>query len=302
MMFGYSTSRIVMIEASWLLTFASFAEDANMSHAAKRLHLTQPAVHGHLRKLGEELGVLLYRRAGRGLILTAEGIEVAAYAREHAERERAFRARLVGESRAEPVVLAAGPGAIRYVVGDALSAFQHAATVRLEVRALEAALAVLAVRSGEAHVGVGVLLSQPDDLTCTKLTSVEQVLVLPRTHALAKKRSMTLADLAGMPLVLPPEGRPQQQALTAALRERGIEPVVGAVGRGWEVTIKLVELGLGLGVVNAFCEVPRSLVKRPLPELPAVPYYVFTRHDARPTAKLLATALVRATKARRTTR
>jgi hypothetical protein len=48
--------------------------------------------------------------------------------------------------------------------------------------------------------------------------------------------------------------------------------------------------------VNAFCELPRTIVKRPLPELAPVPYYVFTRHDARPTATSLATALVRATK------
>ncbi len=280
-----------MIEASWLLTFAAFAEDANMSHAAKRLHITQPAVHGHLRKLGDELGVPLYRRAGRGLVLTTEGVELAAFAREHLERERALRARLVGESRAEPLVLAAGPGALRYVVGDALPAFQRSAKVRIEVRALEAAPAVAAVRSGEAQVGVGVLLAMPEELACAKLCSVDQVLVLPRTHALAKKRSVRLRDLADQPLVLPPEGRPQQQALTAALRERGIEPVVGAVGRGWEVTIKLVELGLGLGVVNAFCEVPRALVKRPLPELRPVPYYVFTREDARPMAKALARAL-----------
>ncbi len=284
-----------MIETTWLHTFASFAEDANLSHAAKRVHLTQPAVHGHLRKLGDELDVLLYRRMGRALVLTAEGIEVAAFAREHLARERALRTRLARESSAEAVVLAAGPGAIRYVVGDALPEFQRSAKVRIEVRALEAASAVLAVRSGEAHVGVGVLLSVPGGLACAKLISVAQVLVLPRAHALARKRSVRLSDLADVPLVLPPEGRPQQ-ALAAALRERGMEPTVGAVGRGWEVTIKLVELGLGLGVVNAFCEVPRSLVKRPLPELPAVQYYVFTREDARPTATALAKALVQATR------
>jgi DNA-binding transcriptional LysR family regulator len=282
-----------MIESSWLLTFASFAEDANMSRAAKRLHLTQPAVHGHLRKLGEELGTPLYGRRGRALVLTAEGLEVAAYAREHAEREKELRATLAGEVRAEPVVLAAGAGAIRYVVGAALPSFQRQTKVRIEVRALETAPAVIAVRSGEAHVGVGVLTSLPDDLVCSKITAVAQVLVLPRRHPLAKKRHIRLVDLASEPWVLPPEGRPQQKALTDALRERGIEPIVGAVARGWEVTIKLVELGLGLGVVNAFCELPRSLVSRPLPELRSVPYYVFTRKNPRPNARTLAQALLR---------
>lgn len=284
-----------MIESAWLRTFASFAEDANMSRAAERLHLTQPAVHGHLRKLAEELGVVLYRRAGRALALTRDGVEVAAYAREHAAREQALRARLAGEARTEPVVLAAGPGAIRYVVGGALPAFRRASKVRLEVRAMEAPAALLAVRAGEAQVGVGVVFEAPPDLVMTRLTSVEQVLVLPRAHPLARRRRVRLSELAGVPLVLPPEGRPQERALAFALRERGIAPVVGAVGRGWDLTVKLVELGMGLGVVNAFCEVPRSLVKRPLPELPSVPYSVFVRPDARPNALALARALVAAT-------
>jgi len=292
MMFGYHSSRIVMIETSWLQTFASFAEDANMSRAAKRLHLTQPAVHGHLRKLGEELGVPLYRRAGRSLVLTAEGLEVAAFARDHVDRERILRARVRGEAHTEPVVLAAGPGAIQYLVGDALPAFQRASKTRIEVRALEAAPAVIAVRSGEAHVGVGVLASVPDDLECRTLAKIAQVLVLPRSHPLAKKRSIRLSDLEGIPMVLPPEGRPQQQAIATALRNEGIEPVVGATARGWEVTIKLVELGLGVGVVNAFCALPRSLLARPIPQLPNVTYQVFTRKDARPRAMSLANALL----------
>ena len=281
-----------MIETSWLQTFAVFAEDANMSRAAKRLHLTQPAVHGHLRKLGEDLGVQLYRRVGRGLLLTTEGLEVAAFARDHVDRERILRARVRGEARTEPVVLAAGPGAIRYLVGDALPAFQRTSKTRIEVRALEAAPAVIAVRSGEAHVGVGVLTSTPDDLECKTLAKVAQVLVLPRSHPLVKKRAIRLSDLANVPMVLPPEGRPQQQAITTALRNEGIEPVIGATARGWEVTIKLVELGLGLGVVNAFCDLPRSLVSRPIPQLPSVTYQVFKRRDARPSAVSLANALL----------
>ena len=123
-----------MIESAWLRTFVSFAEDANMSRAAKRLHLTQPAVHGHLRKLAEELGVSLYRRAGRALALTDEGLEVAAFAREHALRERALRAPRRGCPRGA-VDPRGGAGRDPLRGGGALPAFRRAARVRLEVRA-----------------------------------------------------------------------------------------------------------------------------------------------------------------------
>jgi hypothetical protein len=52
------------LRTSRLRAFAAFAEDANMSRAARRLHLSQPAVHAQLRRLSEALGAPLYQRLG----------------------------------------------------------------------------------------------------------------------------------------------------------------------------------------------------------------------------------------------
>src|SRR5436309_416632 len=122
-----------MIETTWLRAIATFAEDANLSRAARALRLTQPAVHAQLRKLGEALGVTLYRRKGRGLVLTAEGIEVAAFARDFEERARGLAERLRGQTENAPIVLAAGAGAILYVIGEGLRAFTKRDDSRLEV-------------------------------------------------------------------------------------------------------------------------------------------------------------------------
>src|SRR5258706_7492805 len=112
-----------MIEASWLQAFAAFAEDANLPRAAKRLHLSQPAVHAQLRKLSEALGVPLYTRSGRGLVLTQDGAQVAAFARDAEERATDLVARLRGRAQEHHVVLAAGAGAIIHVVGERIRAF-----------------------------------------------------------------------------------------------------------------------------------------------------------------------------------
>src|SRR6185436_6917897 len=91
------------IESSWLRAFAAFAEDPNLSRTARRLHLSQPAVHAQLARLSEALAVPLYRRAGRALVLTREGTEVAAFARESEERAREIVARMRGETIARPL-------------------------------------------------------------------------------------------------------------------------------------------------------------------------------------------------------
>jgi DNA-binding transcriptional LysR family regulator len=282
-----------MIDSAWLHTFASFAEDANLSRAARRLHLTQPAVHAHIRRLGEEVGAPLYRRQGRGLALTREGVEVAAFARAFAEGERDLKARVGRMEVEQRLVLAAGAGAILYVIGDGLRAATRAGAPPVEIVTADASAAVEAVQSGAAHVGVAALDRAPDDLACHKLTEVDQMLVMPRAHPLARRRRVSVADFAKERLVVPPEGRPHRAALEAAVRAAGAALSVGAVARGWELAIKLVDLGAGLAVVNACCALPRSLAGRPVRELPKVRYVAFTRPKPRPEATDLVRMLVR---------
>jgi len=281
-----------MIDPDWLQALISFAADENLSRAAGRLHLSQPAVHAQLKKLGSAFDVALYRRVGRGLQLTPEGIEVLAFARDLEERTRELGARL-HKLEHERLTLAAGEGAIMYVLGEGLRSFVKTSAARVEVTVLEAGQTVEAVKSGLAHVGVAVLDRPPAGLDVTPLTVVEQVLAMPRTHRLASRRRIALTDLAGERLVVPPEGRPQRIMLEEAFRARGISPEIGVVARGWGLTLKLVELGLGMAIVNACCRIPRGLVARPLRELGAVTYVALTRRRPRESAAVLVQSLVR---------
>jgi LysR family transcriptional regulator, low CO2-responsive transcriptional regulator len=283
---------MVMIESSWLTALTSFALDENMSRAAKRLHLSQPAVHAQLKKLGAALDVTLYRRVGRGLKLTPEGIEVLAFARDLDERTAELGVRL-HQLEAERLVLAAGEGAIMYVLGEGLRSYVKTSAARVELSVLDANQTVEAVKSGLSHVGVAVLERAPPGLEVTPVTSVEQLLVMPRAHRLASRRRIELGDLAGERLIVPPEGRPHRALLDAAFRARGISPEIGVVARGWELTLKLVELGLGMAVVNACCRIPRGLLTRPLRELGRVSYVAVTRKRPRDAAAELVKSLVR---------
>jgi DNA-binding transcriptional LysR family regulator len=62
-------------------TFAAVAEEGHLTRAAERLHLSQPAVSGHLKALESELGVRLFERTSSGMELTEAGRELLAPAR-----------------------------------------------------------------------------------------------------------------------------------------------------------------------------------------------------------------------------
>lgn len=283
-----------MIDSDALRTFACFAEDANLSRAAKRLHLSQPAVHAHVKRLEASLGVPLYRRSGRSLTLTPEGVEVAAFARESAERTRELVLRLRGEPDDGRVVLAAGAGALLHVLGDAIRHFTRTHAGSLEVRTCDGPSALAAVREGTAHVGVTVLENDEAaaGLDVHTVTTVPQVLVVPRAHPLARRRGIHLAHLAGERLVMPPPGRPQRLALDVAFAARTIRPRVAAVATGWELVVHLVSVGAGIAIVNACVALPRALVARPLRELPSQRYVAFVRGRPKAAAAELVRAIV----------
>src|SRR5687767_85799 len=105
------------------MSFVTFADVANFTHAAKRLHISQPALHVQIKKLAEAVGRPLYRRDGKSLVLTPEGERLAAYGREVRERGAAVLAEVRGERASGPVVLAAGQGAFLYLLGGAIKKF-----------------------------------------------------------------------------------------------------------------------------------------------------------------------------------
>ncbi|MGA8138024.1 MULTISPECIES: LysR family transcriptional regulator [Pseudomonas] len=70
-----------MFDALLLKTFVAVVDEGGFSRAAARLHLTQSAVSGHLRRLEEQVGKPLLTRTTRSQQLTADGERLMAYAR-----------------------------------------------------------------------------------------------------------------------------------------------------------------------------------------------------------------------------
>jgi DNA-binding transcriptional LysR family regulator len=279
------------MDLSLLPTFIAFAETLNLTKTAQRVHLSQPAVHMHIKKLEEELGVALYHRVGRGLELTREGVALSRFARETGTRTRDFLTELRGEGASEPVVLAAGEGAYLYLLGPAIRSQRS----RLTLLTRDRAGMLEAVRSGLAQLGVAALDASPEGLVSHRLTTVEPVLVLPRSHPLAKRRRIRLRDLTGARLIVPPEGRPHREAIAAALRQARVPWEIAVEANGWELMIHFAGLGMGLAIVNGCCRLPRGLCARPLEEdrLAGVEYRVVHTRSAisRPEVRALLDAL-----------
>ena len=262
----------------WLFAFVVFAEHLNFTRAAARLHISQPALHVQVKKLAESVGRPLYRRDGKTLSLTPEGRHLAAFGREVQERGRSVLEELRGQAQSGPVVLASGQGAFLYLLGPAIRRFPKR-TWPLRLLSMSGPQAIESVREARAHLCVAALPSDglPADLTCEKLRSVGQSVILPTSHRLARRRSVRPADLAGEQLVVAPAGSPHRVMLTQLLESAAVAWTVAVEATGWELMLQFVRYGVGIAVVNDFCPPPRGMKSIPLESAPAIAYHLVGR-------------------------
>ncbi len=269
-----------MINLEWLHAFVVFSEHLNFTHAARALHLSQPALHARIQNLSQDLGTALYLRQGRRLTLTPEGEYTANFGREMLERTHGFRARVLGRPEHQPVVLAAGEGSYLYLLGWAVQHFvAQPNRARLRLLTTRGPQTVEHIRAGKAHLGVAAFDLPPEGLETQVLTTVEQTLILPQTHPLASKEHLTLHDLEGLRLVVPPPDRAHRRTLERALRSAGVSWEVAVEATGWALMLHFVRLGLGLAVVNGFCQAPENFVARPIRGLPSLTYLLLQQPD-----------------------
>jgi len=263
-----------------LAAFVAFADTLNLTKAAAALHISQPSLHAKIGTLSRELGKPLYTKVGRRLVLTPDGEQVARFAREQSDR----MSRLVDELRqtptSRPIVLAAGHAAYLHVLGDVIRSTLADQPGSLRLLHTNRNEMLDAVRAGRAHLGVSVLDVLPDDLISFPIATYPQVLLVPQGHRLARRRTITLTDLAGQELVVPPANRPHRISLERAMRAAGVPLTVGVEIEGWPLTVHYAALGVGLAVVTGCVTPAPGLVARPVTDLPAVTYHAAHHRDA----------------------
>ena len=176
-----------------LRVFCSAARQPTLGAAALELHLTPSAVSKALRRLEGDMGVFLFDRSGKQLLLNDNGRLLLA--RAHTLLALAEQAQLdvMGERGAIDARIA-GPALLLWRHADTLAAALDAypqASLRLQPQFEDAALAALARGDCHAALVTQEAIAQrggdwPAAWQCTALGSMRMLLAAGRSHVLAR--------------------------------------------------------------------------------------------------------------------
>jgi LysR family transcriptional regulator, benzoate and cis,cis-muconate-responsive activator of ben and cat genes len=195
------------MELRHLRYFVGVAEMENVSRAALKLHVSQPALSAQIRDLEDEIGFQLLERTAKSVRLTKAGRAFLDEARAVLQRadEAVKKARSIAATEPSELHVGYSPTPVAEVLPKTLRAFQHAMPkihVRLQDWTNQAILD--GVRDGRLQLGL--IVSPPKasslrDLRYEELFHERVCVAVARHHPFARRRAIPLTEVAAEPLI-----------------------------------------------------------------------------------------------------
>jgi LysR family transcriptional regulator, carnitine catabolism transcriptional activator len=226
------------------------ADHGTFSRAAEMLHVTQPSLSQGVRSLERELGVQLFHRTARGVVLSSAGSAFVDPARQVLRDLQTLRATIdaVNGLRAGRLDLVCLPtlavDPMVALLGPFRKAYPEVSIHLVEPETTDELLQL--VRNGRCELGVtDVLAAGATDLVIHELEQQHLVAVRPPGARRPAGDRAALSELAGVPLVATPPGTSSRQLINRAFEAAGIEPVIAVETSQREAVVPLVVAGAG---------------------------------------------------------
>ncbi|MCU9839859.1 LysR family transcriptional regulator [Ruegeria sp. WL0004] len=189
-------SDLTKLDWNHICAFLKTAEAGSLSAAARRLDLTQPTLSRQVAALEQDLGVLLFERIGRTLVLTEAGADLLEHTR--AMGAAADRVALAASGQAQSI-----EGRVRITASDVMSAYVlpealrriRAQAPRLEIEVI-AANDIRDLMRREADIAIRHVRPEQPDLIARLVREATAHFYAATRYLDRRGRPVTKADLA----------------------------------------------------------------------------------------------------------
>jgi DNA-binding transcriptional LysR family regulator len=244
------------IELRHLRYFVAVAEELHFGHAANRLHLAQPPLSQQIRKLEEIVGYPLFTRTSRAVRLTSPGaafLERARHTLRKVEKD-VEEARRIGRGEIGSLNVGfIGSGMLTPLPGMLGRYRSRFSQVNLQLREFYTASALQALQEGTIDVGILRDAGPTDGFVVEPLISESFIAIVPKRSPLAKRATLSPADLRNEPFVFfsATVGSRAYAKSISVCEEHGFRPRVVQEAPQFLTIIQLVGAGLGVTITPA---------------------------------------------------
>ncbi|WP_072690518.1 LysR substrate-binding domain-containing protein [Rhodococcus marinonascens] len=259
----YSLEEVARI-VPLLAAFDAAAQESHITRAAALLGVPQSSLSRRLKTLEQTLGVPLFQQVGRGVSLTVAGREL--HERTHHLVQALGDAVSVVRSNADPdsgLVRFGFPLTLGPVSIPSMLAEFHATAPRIRLHLVQAHGEALAEMVRDGRLDLAVMIPPPDDLPAKVLGRQRILLHVGRTHPLAARAQVDLADLAQESFIASPPSYHLRRLLDLWCSDTGFVPRVAFEISEFETIRVLVAHGLGVALLPA--------AESPQPDLVSIP-------------------------------
>ena len=245
-------------------TFVTVAELGSVSKAAMRLHVAQPALSRQISNLEQELGLKLFDRVGRRLVLTGEGEQLLGDCRDLLICASAIgeRAQLLRGGDTGTLRVAASPQFIEGVFSGFLRRYAERYP-RVQLKLIESVAwsdTLGMMERGEIHLGQNLLRAIAPTDTRFANHPLEAVELLAASHeplVLGEGGAIEVARLASYPLLVLDSSFVSRRAFDATCSLAGIEANIVFESRTPHALLAMAEKGHGVAIVPSAVRIDR---------------------------------------------
>ena len=238
-------------------------EERHFRRAAERCFVSQPTLSGQLKKLENELGVMLVERNQRHVIMTEVGSAIVAQARGILANTQAIRD--IANSFLDSMVGEMHVGLIPTVAPYLLPVIMHSLKkkypdLKLWLHEHQTNVLLDKLRRAELDVLILALPVETDEFVEIDLFNEAFWLAVPTTDKLAKKRKVSLADLNEHEMLLLEEGHCLRGQALDVCFSAGASEYTGFQATSLETLRHMVAEGMGMTLLPEL-SVPRRPLK-----------------------------------------
>lgn len=184
--------------------FVVAVEEGNVTRAAERLSISQPALSQQLRRLERDLSAVLLERSKRGVTLTSAGQAFLPYARrvlQELHEARLVMSEVEGLERGHLTIGTVQSVNINLMPRVVAEFGRRYPGVSINIRELASDQIEPQLARGQFDVGIGFLWEHQPDFVTEPLFTEELMLVVPDTHPLWSRREVEVRELDGAAMV-----------------------------------------------------------------------------------------------------